>query len=207
METKASLKPCKRTAPQRATVRPRKKPQSISSGAKAEQLAALEAQAFHCIARGRAANLELGRMFLQIKVIAGHGRWESYYDERFGSSYVAFRTAQTYMNMARKEDAISKTAESALFPLAMDPQAVTRRDAAAMAEAEVGGAADHKAKKRHVRPEGPCLFQLPPIRLTDDERNASDQLVKLHWPRAEKEILALLKQLHIECGIVQQRCS
>ena len=58
------------------------------------------------------------------------------------------------MDLARKEDAVGKLAESAVFTKAMDPQAVKTRDATAKAEAEVGHGQNEK-----VRPEG--IFRLP----------------------------------------------
>jgi hypothetical protein len=187
------------------SARPSRRRQSAASAvgeAKAERLAALEAKALHWIARGRAANVELGRVFLQIKDIVGHGRWERYYAERFGSCGVAQRTAQTYMQLAREEDDISKSAASALFPPAADPQTQAINAATERAQAEVGGAARDKVRKEQVRLEGPGLYELPPIHRTGDEMDACNELVNSHWPRAEEEIIALLKQLYVECGIV-----
>jgi hypothetical protein len=181
--------------------RPSPLPQSVASKAehaKAERLAALEAMAFQQIARGRAANLELGRLFIQIKDIVGHGRWERYYVERFGSCGVAKRTAQTYMDLARKEDAISKSADSALFPPAMDPQGVKTRDATSKAAAKVGGAARDRIET--VRLEG--IFKIP-LFMSIDEQEAARELIKSpDWPTAQLEIMAFLKQLYIKFGIV-----
>ena len=73
-----------RQATQRARTRLHKRREPWASGVKALRLAALEDTAFESIARGRAANVELGRVFFQIKEIVGRGRWERYYNERFG---------------------------------------------------------------------------------------------------------------------------
>ncbi len=197
MDKGKSSKLAKRTATQKARARLRKSGESITSRARAERLAALEARAFQWIARGRAANLELGRVFLQIKVIVGHGRWQRYYVERFGSCGVPQRTAQTYMEMARKQDAISKTAESALFPIATDPKAQEMRAANEQVRAE-GAKAGEAAKRGPVRVNG--IYKLP-LFLTIDEQDATDKLRKSpDWPDAQKKIVALLNQLCIECG-------
>jgi hypothetical protein len=76
--------------------------ESIADKAKAERLATLEAAAVRSIARGREANIGLGRAFLQIKAIGGHGRWERYFAERYVSRGIAKRRAQTYMDLARE---------------------------------------------------------------------------------------------------------
>jgi hypothetical protein len=201
MDKKAVSKLAKRKATPKARARLRKKGESIVSRAKAERLAALETRAFRWIARGRAANLELGRVFLEIKAIVGHGRWERYYAERFGSYGVAQRTAQTYMERARKEDAISKTAESALFPMATDPKAQEMRAATEQARAEVAKAGE-TPKRGPVRRDG--IYKLP-LFLTIDEQDATDELRKSpDWPDAQKKIVALLDQLCIECGVLNE---
>lgn len=50
--------------------------ESIADKAKADRLAALDAQAFHWIARGREANRGLGRIFNEIKSILKHDERE-----------------------------------------------------------------------------------------------------------------------------------
>jgi hypothetical protein len=132
----------KLTGRQRARAALRKKRKSRTSRAKAELLAGLEARVDRGIARGRAANLELGRTWLQIRPIVGHGQWARYYAARFGSCGIGLRTAQTYMEMAHKADAIAKTANSALFPMARDYEARSIRDATEQARAEVGASSD-----------------------------------------------------------------
>jgi hypothetical protein len=189
-----------RQAMQRARTRPHKRREPWASGPKALLLDALEEQAFESIARGRLANVELGRVFLQIKRIVGRGRWERYYKERFGSCGVASRTARSYMEMAKKEDAdaIPQTADSAEwagFPMAADGQAQEMRAATAMAQAEVD-----QRQKGKVRLDR--IFKLP-LSLTIDEQEATRELVKSpDWSHAQQEIIALLKQLHVKCGIV-----
>jgi hypothetical protein len=187
-------------ATERSKVRLHKAKESIAGRDKQHDLAALEAKAFRCIARGRKANVELGRLFLLIKAIVGHGRWESYYAERFRGCGISKRTAQVYMDLARKEDATSKTADSAVFAKAMDPQAVKTRDATAKAKAEVGHSQNEK-----VRPDG--IFKLP-LFLTGEEQKATHVLVhSSDWPIAQREIIRLLKELCVRFGIFERRAE
>jgi hypothetical protein len=163
-----------------------------------ERLAVLVAEAFGWIARGRTANIELGRVFLQIKAIVGHGRWERYYADTFGSSGIAKRTAQAYMDLARKEDANSKSAESAHFPKARDQHAVTMRNATAKAEAEVGSSAHLKPV---ADPTG-AIFNLQ-VRLTAEVQEAVGKLrSSADWLSAEREIVAFLRTLCVKLGIL-----
>src|SRR6266705_1988928 len=95
--------------------------ESVVAQFKADLLAELESKAFQWIARGREANIELGRVFNQIKNLLEHGSWEPYYETTFAPKSVALRTAQEYMRMARETDDLTKNADSALFPPATDP--------------------------------------------------------------------------------------
>jgi hypothetical protein len=181
---------------------------------KAELVAELEAKAFDWIARGRAANIELGRIFNQIKYIIEHGSWETYFSEKFAPRGVALRTAQLYMKMAGEADAVSKDANVAFFPPATDPQAQAIKDATEMAQGAVaiaGGQSpeasksnpakkNKKVRKERVRLDG--IYKLP-LFMTGDEKDATDALLDSQdWHYAEMEITALLRQLHIKFGIV-----
>lgn len=55
--------------------------------------------------QGRAADLELGRTWLQIRRIVGHSHWKRYYAAKFGSCGIPLRRAQMFMGMARKAEA------------------------------------------------------------------------------------------------------
>ncbi|MGA8010943.1 MAG: hypothetical protein WB949_00765 [Candidatus Acidiferrales bacterium] len=204
MDTRKSLKPSRYTSRRVVRVRLYKKRQPWATGVKAERLAALEARAFQWITRGHAANVELGRVFLEIKEIVGRGRWELYFKERFGSSGIAARTARTYMKMASKEKAKTAAAESAVFAMAADRQAVEIREATDRAQAELGLPSDHKFRKEDVRLEGPSIYRLS-LHLTGDQRCACDELRKLPaWPEAEQRIINLLKRLWFEYGLLNE---
>ncbi len=98
------------------------------------------ARSITLIARGRAANIQLGRIFIKLKRLVGHGNFESYYVKKFERDYgIAFRTAQDYMRLARDADE-AKSAAPALFPPATDPQAVETREATARHQAAVARA-------------------------------------------------------------------
>jgi hypothetical protein len=158
-----------------------------------DERAVLEAHAFGLIARRREVNIEIGRVFIRIKATLEHGRWKPYFKETFASS-ISFRTAQRYMKRARPNKADGdKNDELSLFKPAGDPQAVKMRDATAKAEADVG----HRQK---VRLDG--IFKLP-LSLTIDEQEAARELLNSpDWPRAQREIITLLKQLYVKFGIV-----
>ena len=173
-------------------------PKFTTNRAKTEQLAALVAEAFRWIARGRTANIQLGRVFLLIKAIVGHGQWERYYADTFGSCGIAKRTAQAYMELARREDANSKSAESAHFPKARDQHAVTMRNATAKAEAELGSSARIKSVPD---PTG-VIFKLK-VRLTAEVQEAVEKLhSSADWLSAEREIAAFLRALCVKSGIL-----
>jgi hypothetical protein len=106
----------------------------------AHRFAELEAKAFDWIARGRPANIELGRVFNQIKALLKHGEWKPYFAKKFAPRGIHLRTATDYMAMARQDDEITKKADSALFPPATDPQAVEIREATARHRAAVARA-------------------------------------------------------------------
>src|SRR5712691_9543884 len=50
--------------------------EDVAAQVKAKLIAELEVKALHWIARGREANIELGRVFNQLKYLVGHGQWE-----------------------------------------------------------------------------------------------------------------------------------
>jgi hypothetical protein len=170
------------------------------SRSKAEQLAALERTVLVWIARGRQANVEVGRGLIKIKKLLPHGQWERYYAERFGTCGIAKRTAQAYMELARKEDANSKSAESAHFPTAMDRHAVTMRNATAKAEADLGTS----ARLKPVAEETDAIFNLR-VRLTAEVHEALEKLRNSSdWLNAEREIAAFLRALCVKSGILNK---
>lgn len=176
--------------------------EAIADKAKADRLAALEAEAIDRIARGRGANIGLGRVFNKLQDTVGHGNWERYFVEKFVPLGISLRTAQRYMKMATELDAVSKNDNLSLFPSATDPQAQAISDAAAnarVAVATVKGQSPETSKsksKTRVRRDGSYKLSL---NMTGREMVMTDELRgSQSWPEAETEIIALLKQLHIK---------
>jgi hypothetical protein len=160
------------------------------------QLAKLKRKAVIWAQRGREANEELGRIFLQIKAIVGHGKWLSYYAENIEPCCkIPDRTAQAYMELARTADS-RKSADSADFPQAMDADAVAKRKATARAEAEVG---DHSGQKSKSEPKQSNFTLVVPM-TADLQEAVSELRDSKAWSIARKKVIALLKQLCIELG-------
>jgi len=117
----------------------------------------LEVKAHEWLARGREANTEFGRILIRLKPLVGHGHFKEYYERKFGQPYhIKFRTAQTYMKMAREQDK-AKGAGLALFPPATDPHSVAIREAAerarqGVADAPQGSSSDSASNCKGIGP-------------------------------------------------------
>jgi hypothetical protein len=148
--------------------------------------AALENRAFQLLTRRRELRIELGRVFLQIKEIVGHGRWESYFTETFAVPFdITLRTGENYMKGAREYDGGSKNENLS------DLEPATDRGARKMKE----------ATQRAQEIVGPSrIFKLP-LLLTADEQTATSRLLKSrNWPKARREITTLVIQLSLKLG-------
>jgi hypothetical protein len=189
---------------------PRLRPENLAAEAKKKRLATLDEEAFHWIERGHKANKRLGRVFNQIKAILKHGEWEPYFNEKFLPHGVKFRTAQEYMKIARKADAVTENANSALFPPATDHQAQEINEATQKEKAIVAAAREQSpetadkettiTRKKRVRLDG--IYKLP-LYMTSAQKDATDALLRSKkWPRAERKIMDLLQQLQHRYGIL-----
>jgi hypothetical protein len=139
------------------------------------ELRALVVEGWTCYERGYKANVELGRVFRRIKDIVGHGSWECYYSQNFPDC-VSLRTARTYMDLSRKEDAKPKTADSAVFKTGTHDIALKVQAGNKKAAAEVG------PKKFHISLSVPL-----------EQQEAVRKLQRsLDWLKAEAEIIAVL---------------
>ncbi len=160
---------------------------------KAEQLATLKAKVWERIRvgkdlaeRGRKANIEIGRALNELKSRVGHGHWEDFYTENFGSSGIAERTARTWMKIARREpSAISKTADSAVSPTPPNAKAIS--DANKKAEA--------KAKEDYDREKGKLQLDAMFKKLTRQLVNSPG------WSNAQREIFTAVKALYTKFSI------
>jgi hypothetical protein len=185
----------------------------VAAEAKEACLFDLNAKAFRFILRGQEANIELGRVFNQIKALVGHGNWRAYYEATFAPAGVAFRTAQEYMRLANEADAIQKNANSALFPPATDPQAVAVNAASEQAKQDVARATAvaaataptvakpaRKTRKSRLRLNG--SYNLP-LFLTGEQKDNLDELRKSqNWRGAELAIIATIERLFVQYGLV-----
>jgi hypothetical protein len=158
-----------------------------------DKIADLDRIALAGIKRGRKANIEVGRAFIEIKRIlkctVGHGEWERHFSEKFAPRGISLRTAQEWMALARKEDATLKSAKSAFSKSASDSQAESVCDATTAAKAEE--AHRWKEEKRQLDQEF--------------KRLTSEQLRLPTWPTAYLEILNALKQLRVKCNISAEK--
>src|SRR5579864_864542 len=149
----------------------------------ADRIVELETQAREWIGRGREANIQLGHILQELKVLVGHGNFQKYFETKFGGPYgIAFRTAQAYMRLAREADEESKSAGPALFDLATDPHAVAIREAAeralqAVADAAEDGSSDSSTSDAQGFATSICIFR-PYIRMTRAQRDTIAALWK-----------------------------
>ncbi len=171
---------------------------SLAAEQKEDRVAILDAKVFRGMARGRAANVEIGAALIELKKILGHGRWQRHFKEAFAPHGLTLRTAENYMRAAREAD--SKIEKVSIFKPATDRGARTIRAATERAQTEVAGSSGHKLKKENISGERPALYRLP-LHMSGDEMDACDTLQKSpEWQRFEQRILALLKQIWTEYG-------
>jgi hypothetical protein len=160
----------------------------------------LEVKAHEWLARGREANTEFGRILIRLKPLVGHGHFKEYYERKFGQPYhIKFRTAQTYMKMAREQDK-AKGAGLALFPPATDPHSVAIREAAerarqGVADAPQGSSSDSASNDAEASANATCIFR-PYIRMTRGQRDMAVQLWKSEHRRSvDSDVTDYLMQL------------
>ncbi len=177
--------------------------QSAEAAAAAERtedrVAELDATIFRWWARRREEGIKAGRAFNELKKILGHGKWQHHFAETFAPRGISLRTAERYMRLASEADAVSKSDNLSTFKPATDRGAQEIKEATKQAEADVGAASGHNKLKKAAR-----LYKLP-LHMTEGERNAMDALRKSsHWPRAERKIVCLLRQLCVKYGVVDE---
>jgi len=163
----------------------------------------MEKEAVEWIGRGREANKELGRIFSRLKDLVGHGQFKRYFERKFGKPYrIAFRTAQSYMQMARQADE-PKRADSALFPPATDPQAVAIREATEKQRRDVANAkpesryeASVSAESKDEKPRTSLRTCRLQMRVTEKQRAQISALWRSeHRALAEIQVIDLLTTL------------
>jgi hypothetical protein len=173
----------------------------------ARLITVLEKRAHTWIGRGRKANLKLGRIFLRLKELVGHGHFKSYYEHAFGKPHgIPFRTAQSYMQAARKAGQDTDGADFAHFPTATDPQATEIREATekhrlAVADAksespdEASSADEHRGDHSEESDGSTCVCR-PSLHVTPDQKAQISALWRSeHRAAAESEVVNLLMEL------------
>lgn len=153
--------------------------ESTAASADAEQLdvrvAQLDATIFRCRDRRREASIEAGRAFIELKELL-HGKWERHVKETFGPHGISLRTAQRWMERARKADEEAKNDKLALLKSASDDDAKDVKGATQRAQVE--------------QPEKQNTYKLPLTSLNSDDRRAVDTLRKTSkWPKAERRVV------------------
>jgi len=193
---------------------PRRNAESVAFYRTANLIAELEKKAHDWFARGREANIEVGRILIRLKPLVGHGNFQRYYELKYGKPYrIAFRTAQVYMQLARKADEETKGADPALFPPATDSQAMAIREATEKARLAVRAADAHSSNESttstdaHVRNDSPkyvssmCTCRLY-IRMTTEQRDTISKMWRSeHRHSAETKVTNYLMELCAECEI------
>jgi hypothetical protein len=162
----------------------------LSREEKQDRIAALDATALQFLARGRKANAQAGRAFLQLKALLGHGKWMRHFLDKFAKLGINMRTAESYMKLARDED--SKIAENAIFTPATDPQAMQVRRATSRAEVSTSA-------NQVVRHPISTIFRLPLSLSRSEEAAANALLDSPFWPDAQRRIIGLLNKLSARC--------
>ena len=169
-------------------------------------IAALEKRALNWIGRGLKANKKLGKIFLRLKGLVGHGHFREYYERTFGKCGIPFRTAQAYMLLARKTGQDANCADSALFPEATDPQAVEIREATEAHELAVAAArsdssdeesspAEHPSSHAEESGDSTCTCR-PSLHVTEEQKDRISALWRSeHRASAESEVIDRLMEL------------
>ena len=165
---------------------------------KQDRIAALDASALQFLARGRKANAQAGRAFIQLKALLGHGKWTRHFLDKFAKSGFNMRTAESYMKLARDED--SKIAETAIFIPATDSQAKRIRDATSTAKASTS---TNQAVPQPIN----AIFRLPLLLSRSEEDAARTLLSSSLWPDAQRKIIGLLNKLSARCHLAAKPSS
>jgi Protein of unknown function (DUF3102) len=163
-----------------------------------ERIAELDAKVFRSIADRREASIEIGRALTEEKAILGHGKFQRHFAEKFASSFT-LRTAERYMKRARKADSLLNIDSVSIFKSASDEGAREIRKATQQAQAEVEAMQAQDKAKSEVG-----LYRLM-LRIPDHEIDVMDRLRESSdWPRAERQILRLLRRLWVEYDIIDE---
>ena len=93
-------------------------PEDVAADERVEdRVAQLNATIFRCWSRRREASIEAGRAFIELKELLPHGKWERHVKETFSPQGISLRTAERWMERARKNDEKGKRRQLGAFEL------------------------------------------------------------------------------------------
>jgi hypothetical protein len=143
------------------------------------------------------ARVQIGHACIALKRLVGHGHWERYFKLTIAPCGMKLRTCVRYMELARKQAVISKTANMTVFPPAVSKRAREMEKTRKQAEAAEAAARQHEPKRRALH------FYRLPLRMPAAEHAAMDKLRKRpDWrSRVEPEIRSHLMGICGKYGI------
>ena len=155
---------------------------------KQQRINALVEKVLALVQQRKEARVQIGHACIVLKRLVGHGHWEHYFRRTIAPCGMKLRTCVRYMELARKQAAISKTANMTVFPPAVSERAREMEKTRKQAEAAVATARQHEPKRRALH-----LYRLP-LRMPATEHAAMDKLRKRpDWrSRVEPEIRSCL---------------
>jgi hypothetical protein len=156
-----------------------------------DRVAKLDASIFRSIARRHQLSIEAGRAFIELKKLLPHGKWERRLKGTFGPHGISLRTAERWMDRARRHDRKARNDKVALLKSGSDDDAKDVKRATQRAQAE-------QPKKQNT-------YELPLTSLNSEDRKAVDTLRKTSkWPKAERKIVEEVQRQCLKYGAYEE---
>lgn len=164
---------------------------------KQQRINALVEKVLVLLQQRKEARVQIGHACIALKRLVGHSHWGRFFERTIAPCGMKRRTCVRYMELARKQAVISKTATMAVFPPAVSKRAREMEKARKQAEDAVAAARQHEPKRRALH-----LYRLP-LRMPATEHAAMDKLRKRpDWrSRVEPEIRSCLMGICGKYGI------
>jgi len=144
------------------------------------------------IATRKDAKIQIGRALIEQKKILGHGKFKRHFSEVLGSM-IELRTAQRYMKLAKKHDAVAKSDKLSLLISGSDDGA---KDVKTTTESAREGVNSRLGKQKII-----AVYKLP-LRLCSAYRKAVDELrASPAWPEAHESVILVLRRFCTNQGI------
>jgi hypothetical protein len=90
---------------------------------KQQRINALVEKVLTLVQQRKEARIQIGHACIALKRLVGHGQWERFFERTIAPCGMKLRTCVRYMELARKQAAISKTANMTVFPPAISERA------------------------------------------------------------------------------------